>query len=106
MVTRSRKKVQKNLVKNKNIQLAIVAVVLILVILGLAIFSGNAGHSYALYLKDKEIFYTSAGKLKPWQTTEQFIDTEEIDEKTTIIKEQVPKAGISIYKDTNIHVII
>jgi len=81
MVTRSRKKVQKNLVKNKNIQLAIVAVavVLILVILGLAIFSGNAGHSYALYLKDKEIFYTSAGKLKPWQTTEQFIDTEEID---------------------------
>ncbi|MBQ8797280.1 MAG: zinc ribbon domain-containing protein [Oscillospiraceae bacterium] len=57
---------------------ALAAVVLVIVILAIAL-SGGKKNNYILYLKDKEMYFTQVSKLKPWQVTENLVDTDGIE---------------------------
>lgn len=74
-------KILKRVMKNKKLMklTGAVAVLLVLVIVLSIVFSSGGKKSYALYLKDKEIYYTGASSIKPWQVTTKFVDTEDID---------------------------
>ena len=53
----------------------IVAVALVVVLIVSMIFGGAGQSSYALYIKDKELFYAQASKWKPWQVTEELVES-------------------------------
>lgn len=58
---------------------AAVGVLALLVLGGKALFGGKAGKvDYTFYIKDKEVYYTEAGKTTSVQVTDEFIDGREI----------------------------
>lgn len=59
-----------------------IAVVAALALVLALVFSGKGGGSgkaFALYLKDKEVFYSDLSKAGPWQVSARFVDASDID---------------------------
>ncbi len=57
----------------------IVATVLVVVLVLSMVLAGASQSSYAIYIKDKELFYTQAAKWKPWQITKEFDESHSFD---------------------------
>ena len=57
---------------------AVAALLVLIVVLAIAL-SGGKKNNYILYVKDKEMYFTQVSKIKPWQVTDNLVDSEGVE---------------------------
>lgn len=57
---------------------AVAALLIFIIVLSVALSSG-AKNNCVLYLKDKEMFFSKVGKIKPWQVTAKLVDSSGVE---------------------------
>lgn len=56
-----------------------VVVLIVLIVLIASLFSGGSKPSYAMYIKDGQVFYSDLSSKAPWQVTEDLTDGEDVE---------------------------